>query len=300
MQTREVSLLNTGDIVSEQLAGTMGTGEWLKFSGYSPDLPVLIVPGFMSSALEIEHSDAQPSWEGKRAWLDLATLGISALAINPGGKKAKQQQQQLQENGSGVRRMETLRTRSLAAGWKSKAPPETLAAMAGVDESEEAKKNKWIRHLLVEAEGWRDPEGIRVRPIESNYGLDGVEYLSEGMAQHISYVFARVAAQLRMAGYEPGLNLRAAPYDWRLPPRRLEERDGYFSRFKATVEEMVEANGGRGLALVAHSMGCRIVLYFLQWLLVNAEALFGGTSGASEKTARAWIDDHIHCFVPVR
>ena len=44
-----------------------------------PHLPVLIVPGFMSSGLEVQTSTLQPNWEGQRLWLNLVTLGVSSF-----------------------------------------------------------------------------------------------------------------------------------------------------------------------------------------------------------------------------
>ena len=46
----------------------------------------------------------------------------------------------------------------------------------------------------------------------------GVDYLSEGaLTESMSYVFGPVLKLLRSTGYEDGVNLDAAPYDWRIP-----------------------------------------------------------------------------------
>lgn len=46
----------------------------------------------------------------------------------------------------------------------------------------------------------------------------GVDYLSEGaLTESMSYVFGPVLKLLRSYGYEDGVNLDAAPYDWRIP-----------------------------------------------------------------------------------
>ena len=42
-----------------------------------PHLPVLIIPGFMSSGLEIHESEYNTKWEGQRLWLNLKALGLS-------------------------------------------------------------------------------------------------------------------------------------------------------------------------------------------------------------------------------
>jgi len=34
-----------------------------------PHLPVLIIPGFMSSGLEVKQSSIKPKWENERLWV---------------------------------------------------------------------------------------------------------------------------------------------------------------------------------------------------------------------------------------
>ena len=41
-------------------------------------LPILIVPGFMSSGLYIQESTTKPDWEGERVWINLTALGFEA------------------------------------------------------------------------------------------------------------------------------------------------------------------------------------------------------------------------------
>lgn len=45
-----------------------------------------------------------------------------------------------------------------------------------------------------------------------------MDYLSEGaLTESMSYVFGPVLKLLRRVGYKDGVNLEAAPYDWRIP-----------------------------------------------------------------------------------
>lgn len=46
---------------------------------------------------------------------------------------------------------------------------------------------------------------------------------------------SKVIENLAVVNYDTN-NLILAPYDWRLTPYNLEERDGYFSRLKSTIE----------------------------------------------------------------
>lgn len=66
-----------------------------------------------------------------------------------------------------------------------------------------------------------------------------------------------------------------APYDWRIPPTALEQRDAYFSRLKASIEFAVHATNQRAV-LVGHSMGCKVISYFLNWV-----------------QDQNWIDQHV-------
>ena len=53
---------------------TKRIGRAFAADGAKPRFPVLIVPGFASSSLEVLGSDVQPTWEGKRLWLDVSKI----------------------------------------------------------------------------------------------------------------------------------------------------------------------------------------------------------------------------------
>ena len=44
-------------------------------------LPILIVPGFMSSGLYVKESKIKESWVGKRIWINLQALGFEAAHL---------------------------------------------------------------------------------------------------------------------------------------------------------------------------------------------------------------------------
>ena len=46
---------------------------------------------------------------------------------------------------------------------------------------------------------------------------------------------SKIVENLAVVNYDTN-NLHLAPYDWRLSFYNLEERDGYFSKLKATIE----------------------------------------------------------------
>ena len=59
-----------------------------------------------------------------------------------------------------------------------------------------------------------------------------------------TWVFGKVINHLKKCGYSH-TNMKAAPYDWRIPPRFLETRDGYMSSLCNTIEHTYESNGLR-------------------------------------------------------
>ena len=52
---------------------------------------------------------------------------------------------------------------------------------------------------------------------------------------------SKVIENLAVVNYDTN-NLHLAPYDWRLSYYNLEERDGYFSRLKTTIEGFKSAS----------------------------------------------------------
>lgn len=49
---------------------------------------------------------------------------------------------------------------------------------------------------------------------------------------------SKIVENLAAVNYDTN-NLHLAPYDWRLSYYNLEERDGYFSKLRATIEGFV-------------------------------------------------------------
>eukprot|EP01094_Clydonella_sp_ATCC50884_P022494 TRINITY_DN5186_c0_g1_i2.p1 TRINITY_DN5186_c0_g1~~TRINITY_DN5186_c0_g1_i2.p1 ORF type:complete len:1026 (-),score=294.33 TRINITY_DN5186_c0_g1_i2:182-3052(-) len=145
-------------------------------------------------------------------------------------------------------------------------------------DDDSAPGRKWLRHLCLLDDGFSDPPGIKTRPCE---GLGAIDYLSHAaLTRGPSYVWSFVIRALIDLGYDRR-NLIAAPYDWRLPPSKLEERDGFFSQMKLQVQQAHAINKER-VVLIGHSMGCRATQWFLWWL---------------KCTDPTFIDEHIHAFM---
>jgi len=61
-------------------------------------------------------------------------------------------------------------------------------------------------------------------------------------------------------GYERGLSVRGAPYDFRYAPH---SQPSYFADLRRLVEDTWTLNDGRKVVLLAHSMGGLYAAYFL-------------------------------------
>lgn len=81
----------------------------------------------------------------------------------------------------------------------------------------------------------------------------------------------------------------AAPYDWRVPPSELERRDNYFTNTIKQVELLYKKSNNTPVVLLCHSMGCKTGHYLLNFVLHKK----------GKKNGQAWIDKHIHSYVPV-
>jgi len=229
--------------------GTDNPGKLKRSEGWTANHPVIIIPGLCSTALTCLKSAENPHWEGSRIWLSLTKLGANAL-----------------KNSSWSSGTD-------AYGMKLR---EAMKSEAMLDEVASAQANEWLQHISV-VDGHCDPEGIMVRPMK---GLTAVDYLLPGaLTNSSSYVFGPLIESLRYVGYNDG-NLRAAPYDWRLPPQQLEQRDGFFTDLAKLVEESAEENDGQPCVLLAHSMGVCCAKYFLHW--------------AEQNRGRPWIDRYIY------
>ncbi|KAH9073083.1 Lecithin:cholesterol acyltransferase-domain-containing protein [Lactarius deliciosus] len=105
-------------------------------------------------------------------------------------------------------------------------------------------REKWMSSLLLDPVTGLDPEGVKVRASE---GFDAASSFIQG------YWIWQVIENLAVVNYDTN-NLVLAPYDWRLTPYNLEERDGYFSTLKTTIEGF-KTKQRRKCVIAAHSMG---------------------------------------------
>ena len=206
-------------------------------------LPVVIIPGFMSSGLEVLESGVSKSWIGKRVWLNLQSVGFERLF----------------ERQESIKKGKAFSDREYEASIQC--------------------KNAWLQHMSLSEDMCRERHGNKVRPID---GLEGVDYLTDsGLTHLVSYVFGPVIQFLK----RNSIPVSAAPYDWRVPPSVLEQRDGYFTKTMRHIEKVYAKNGP--VVLLCHSLGCKTGHYLLNFVLDHP------------KGGRRWIQKHIHTFMPV-
>ena len=103
-------------------------------------------------------------------------------------------------------------------------------------------------------------------------------------------MWGKVIESLGEVGYDANM-IHAATFDWRLSPDALEQRDGYFTRLKHSVETLVAIHKVP-VALLAHSYGDQLVRYFLNW--VETPVADGGGGGG-----KRWTDAHVAVYVDI-
>jgi hypothetical protein len=119
-------------------------------------IPVLIVPGFMSSVLTVQSSSLKPSWKDKRLWLNITSLGFNS--IKRGGK---------------LQRNEDIRSKRLLdaenVGTDETSDP-TLEQLHAEYLKQVECKNRWVQHLQLRDDLITERKGVVVRPLEGTAG----------------------------------------------------------------------------------------------------------------------------------
>ncbi|PPQ89734.1 hypothetical protein CVT25_014135 [Psilocybe cyanescens] len=90
-------------------------------------------------------------------------------------------------------------------------------------------KEKWIAAMMLDPITGLDPPDAKIRAAE---GIDAASSLIQGY-----WIWSKIVENLAVINYDTN-NLFLAPYDWRLSYYNLEERDGYFSKLKTTIESL--------------------------------------------------------------
>mmetsp|Transcript_31741 Transcript_31741/g.49648 ORF Transcript_31741/g.49648 Transcript_31741/m.49648 type:complete len:702 (-) Transcript_31741:47-2152(-) len=229
--------------------------------GFRPKYPIIIIPGLASTALEAWSTD-KAAWMRERVWIDPFKIGKMAVFEKVSQRFAKKETKKKPKKGG-----------------RESVSEHHLEQHDEDEDTDEEFRRKWLQHMVLAEDGFSDPPGIRVRAVA---GLHGCDFLSDQpVVKQKSYVFGYLIAALLEVGYDTN-NLDAETYDWRLPPNKLNERDKYYVKLKNSIQTMREINGEK-VVLLAHSMGNRVVQYFLRWVKIGI--------------GQEWIDTNLHAYL---
>ncbi|EIW80823.1 phospholipid diacylglycerol acyltransferase [Coniophora puteana RWD-64-598 SS2] len=143
-------------------------------------------------------------------------------------------------------------------------------------------RDRWISAMMLDPHTGLDPPGAKVRAAE---GVAAASSFVQGY-----WIWSKVIENLAVVNYDTN-NLHLAPYDWRLSLSNLEERDGYFSRLKSTIEGLRKRQKSK-VVIAAHSMGStasRRPLLRIRWV----ESPEHGNGGPD------WVENHIETYISV-
>jgi len=266
----------------------VSVGESLRAKGWRPKSPVFCLPGVYGTRLDVWKG--QEGWRGKSIWLSLELLGLQPSAylqmkeiVDRSKHKAKhakgafsatiQAAKDLFRSASGDEEEEP-------AKKHSDKDRDRAAPKDGDSDDIMYRQRAWVAHMILAADGYSDPsDRIRIRPMQ---GINGVDYLChEVVAKQQSIYYAYLFHSLIDIGFDT-TTLFGMGYDWRIPPQKLMERDGFFLKIKFGVEESFAIHG-KPVTLLAHSMGCKVVHFFLHW--------------AEENLGYGWIEKHVFQFI---
>jgi len=231
--------------------------------GYRPKYPIILVPGFASSALE-DWCPNDEGWFRERVWVSITKLGQKVFSGMVGAVKnivSNSSASSLSSSSSSSSSVQYPPKRNLQTSIATGESISSAVESVEPPKLESEQRQKWLKHLLLQEDGISDPEGIRVRASD---GLKAVDYMDPS-AKKATTVFSKLIRNLADIGYLENKNLLAAPYDWRLPPSHLEKRDKFFTRLRYNIQYLREANEEKVL-LVTHSMGFKCIHYFLWWM----------------------------------
>ncbi|XP_059433222.1 phospholipid--sterol O-acyltransferase isoform X3 [Corylus avellana] len=145
--------------------------------------------------------------------------------------------------------------------------------------------NCWIKCMWLDPHNQTDHPECKSRP---DGGLSAITELDPGyITGPLSSVWKEWIKWCIEFGIEANAII-AVPYDWRLSPSMLEERDLYFHKLKLTFETALKLHGGPSIVF-AHSLGNQVFRYFLEWLKLEI----------APKHYIQWLDQHIHAYFAV-
>ncbi|KJA20775.1 hypothetical protein HYPSUDRAFT_68313 [Hypholoma sublateritium FD-334 SS-4] len=139
-------------------------------------------------------------------------------------------------------------------------------------------KERWIAAMMLDPVTGLDPPRAKIRAAE---GIDAASSLIQGY-----WIWSKIVENLAVVNYDTN-NLFLAPYDWRVSYYNLEERDGYFSKLKSTIEGLRKRQNKK-VVVAAHSMGSTYLNSF-KWV----ESPQHGNGGSD------WVENNIEAYISI-
>jgi hypothetical protein len=166
-------------------------------------------------------------------------------------------------------------------------------------------KTCWLNCMMLDWKNQTDlPGSCKSRPVQ---GIDAIGELDPGLITGwLTSIWQVIIRHLAEAfDYDPGTFI-PAPYDFRLPPTLLQERDNYFYKLMVNIETAVQDLRRKyiqassklatplpmrtfGVVVIAHSLGNNVFRYFLEWLKHEKGAFHW----------EEWIRTHISVYFAV-
>ncbi|RNC52239.1 phospholipid:diacylglycerol acyltransferase [Trypanosoma cruzi] len=132
----------------------------------------------------------------------------------------------------------------------------------------------YLRLFSLDKRTGFDPPGVKIRP---DIGFSASDFFMPGY-----WVWAKVLLNLADIGYDPQ-SVGVFSYDWRLSPRRMHQRDGYYYYLRNQLLYLYEKNGEK-VVIISHSYGTDVLIDFLRW---------------SDSHEPGWVDKHMAFWINI-
>ncbi|KPI83674.1 putative phospholipid:diacylglycerol acyltransferase [Leptomonas seymouri] len=113
----------------------------------------------------------------------------------------------------------------------------------------------WLDVFSMDKKTGMDKAGTKVR---ADSGFTSVDFFVPGY-----WVWAKVLINLADIGYDPQ-SMAVMSYDWRLSPRKAQERDGFFFQLRNSLRFLCQKNKRRAV-VISHSYGATVAVAFFRW-----------------------------------
>ncbi|KAE9399765.1 Lecithin:cholesterol acyltransferase [Gymnopus androsaceus JB14] len=140
-------------------------------------------------------------------------------------------------------------------------------------------RDRWIAAMMLDPVTGLDPPDAKIRAAE---GIDAASTFIQGY-----WIWSKIVENLAVVNYDTN-NLYLAPYDWRLSYWNLEERDGYFSKLKSTIEGFKRRQKKKTVVAARCTHGS-FYAHSLKWV----ESPEHGGGGPD------WVENHIEAYISI-